>query len=124
MVVDGSRDIVPTSVGYYKDDVLNRVDTNLEKYKKKNVIILQHFPLIAPDGQEATFNPEKYLGILKQHNNVKAVVSGSKYGNSEKELDGVIHISTAPFPNYRVIDIADTETDNPTVWAEIRELNK
>jgi len=124
MVVDGSRDIIPSSVGYYKEDVLDWVKTRLDKQSKKNVIILQHYSLTSPDGREVTFRPEKYLEILSSHNNVKAVISGSKYQNSEQDINGINHISTAPFPTYRVVDIVDCDTEKPTIWAEIREFKK
>ena len=124
IVVDGSRDIVPSSVGYYKDGTLKWLETKLDKYSNKNIVILQHYPLISPDGKEVTFHPERYLELLASHKNVKAVVSGTKYRSSEQDKDEIVHISTAQFPYYRVIDILDCKSSNPTIWAEIKELKK
>ena len=49
MVVDGANDVIPSSNGFYKDDVLEWVDANLDLYAKKPVIIFQHFPLVNRD---------------------------------------------------------------------------
>lgn len=124
MVVDGSKDVIPSTNGYYKDDVLEWVDANLDLYSKKNVVILQHFPLIPPTNNENyyTFRAENYLKILKKHPNVKAVISGHFGINKEITQDGIVHISTAPAPNYRVIDIIDCTSNNPTFWAEIKGI--
>ncbi len=122
IVVDGSKDVVNDTVGYYKDDVLEWLDANLELYSKKNVIILQHYPLIPPAEKELyyTYKPENYFKILDNHKNVKAVISGHFGVNKEIERNGVSHISTAPAPYYRIIDITDCTDENPIIWAEIR----
>lgn len=124
MVVDGSKDVIPGTNGFYKEDVLVRLEEQLNLYADKNVIIFQHFPLIPPSNREAyyTFKPEKYLELLSRHNNVKAVISGHFGVNSEQKVNGIVHISTAPLPNYRVIDIMDYETQNPTIWAELKNV--
>ena len=122
IVADGSRDVIPTSVGYYKEDVVDWVDATLDLYPKKNVIILQHFPLVSEQEKNTpvTFKPEKYLGVLEKHSNVRAVIAGHSDVNSEKELNNVLHINTAPAPYYRIIDILDCNSHNPTVWAEVK----
>lgn len=124
MVVDGAKDVIPGTNGFYKDDVLSWLNTQLDLYKDKNVIIFQHFPLIPPSSKETyyTFKPENYLKILHNHKNVKAVISGHFGVNSEQHFDGVSHITTAGLPYYRVIDIMDYETTNPTIWAELKEV--
>jgi len=120
MVVDGAKDVIPGTNGYYKDDTLDWVDKTLTTYSNKNVIILQHFPLIPPNGNEnyVTFKAEKYLEIIQNHKNVKAVITGHFGVNKEETVDGIIHITTAPAPNYRIIDISDCTSKNPTIWAE------
>lgn len=122
-VVDGAKDVIPGTNGYFKEDTLKWLDTHLNTYSKKNIVILQHFPLIPPAENESyiTFKPERYLEILNNHKNVKAVVSGHFGINDEITKDGIVHISTGAFPCYRVIDIVDSETQNPTIWAEVRE---
>ena len=123
IVADGAKDVIPGTNGYYKDDVLLWLDTELTKYPEKNVIILQHFPLIPPAEKETyyTFKPENYLKVLAKHNNVKAIISGHFGVNSQKNFNGVEHITTAGLPYYRIIDIMDSETSNPTIWAQLKK---
>lgn len=124
IVVDGSKDVIPGTNGFYKEDVLTWLDEQLTLYSKNNVIIFQHFPLIPPSDREAyyTFKPENYLALLSRHNNVKAVISGHFGVNNEKTVNGIVHISTAGVPYYRIIDILDYDTNNPTIWAELKEI--
>ena len=122
IVADGAKDVIPSSNGYYKDDTVEWVESKLDTHKNENVIILQHFPLIPPNDNEnyMTYKPEKYLEVLNSHKNVKAVISGHFGVNKETEVDGITHISTAPAPQYRIIDVIDCTSENPTFWAEIR----
>ena len=39
----------------------------------------------------------------------------------EKEIDGVLHVTTADAPQYRVVDMMDYETEKPTFWSVIKE---
>ncbi len=123
LAVDGAKDVIPGTNGYFKEDVLNWLDAELGLHKKHNVIIFQHFPLIPPAEKETyyTFKPENYLKILARHNNVKAVISGHFGVNKEQNVNGIVHISTAGAPFYRIIDIMDCDTANPTIWAELKE---
>lgn len=123
IVADGSKDVIPSTNGYYRDDVLTMIDTELAKYPDKNVIILQHFPVIPPSNKESyfTYKAENYINTLKKHENVKAIISGHFGVNSEQNQDGVVHITTAGTPYYRIIDILDCETSNPTIWAQLNE---
>ena len=122
VAVDGAKDVIPSRNGYYKDDVLEWLDATLDLNSNKPVVILQHFPIIPPAQKEGyeTFKPEKYQEIISKHNNVKAVIAGHFGVNKEETVDGVTYISTAPVPNYRVIDLIDYEKDTPTIWAEIQ----
>ena len=121
-VLDGTKDVIPSTNGYYKDDVLEWFDANLDLYPNKNIFIFQHFPVVQPTNNEnyMTFKPEGYLAILEKHKNIKAIFSGHYGVNDEKNVDGVVHITTAPIPQYRIIDIIDVDTKNPTVWAEVK----
>ena len=100
------------------------LENELAKYSTQNVIILQHFPLIPPSNKETyyTFKPENYLKILHNSKNVKAVISGHFGVNNEQHVDGVAHISTSPVPYYRIIDVMDCDSTNPTIWAELKEV--
>ena len=124
MVVDGSKDVIPSTNGFYKDDVLEWVDANLDLYSKKPVIIFQHFPLIPPENRESyiTFKPEKYLEMLKNHKNVKAVISGHFGIDKEETVDGIVHISSGSVPGYRIIDVLDYNTENPIIWAQTKTV--
>ena len=122
-VVDGAKDVFPSTMGYYKEDTLEWLDKNLGLYPDKNVIILQHFPLIPPKDMETymTYKPEKYLEVIAKHKNVKAVISGHYGVNKEKTVDGVVHLSTAPAPYYRIIDVTDCDSQNPTIWSVVQD---
>lgn len=124
MVADGAKDVIPSTNGYFKDDVVEWVDANLDLNYNKNVIILQHFPLTEPEENESyrTFKPQNYLDVIKKHNNVKAVISGHFGINKEVTEDGVVHISTAPLPYYRIIDVLDCTSKQPVLWAEVRQV--
>ncbi len=123
IVADGSKEVIPTSIGYYKEDVILWLDEKLEKYSDKNVIILQHYPVVPPAKKELyyTYKADEYLRLLSEYKNVKAVVAGHFDVNNEQLVNGVLHISTKEAPRYRVIDILDYETENPTFWSTIKE---
>ena len=128
LVVDGAKEVIPGSIGYYKDSTIDWVDEQLTKYKKKPVIILQHFPLIAPKEHNThkVYKPEKYLEILEKHNNVIAIVSGHYHVNGEKMENGIYHISTPSLlvePNcYKVIDIVTTPGFSPMIYTELKPV--
>lgn len=124
VVVDGSKDVIPGTNGYYKDDVLTWLDGELSNYSKNPVFIFQHFPIIPPTDKETyyTFKPENYIAVLAKHKNVKGIFSGHFGVNSEKEVNGITHITTAGLPYYRIIDLMDYETPNPTIWAQLKEV--
>ena len=65
--------------------------------------------------------PENYLKVLAGHKNVKAIISGHFGVNNQKNFNGVEHISTAGVPYYRIIDVMDSETTNPTIWAQLKK---
>ncbi len=124
VVADGSKEVIPGTNGYYKEDVLSWLDGELSKYPDKHVIIFQHFPLIPPADKESyyTFKPENYMAVLAKHKNVEAVISGHFGVNSEKNVNGIIHITTAGLPYYRIIDLMDYDTENPVIWAQLKEI--
>ena len=121
IVVDGSKDVIPNGNGYYRDITLAWLQEQLNNNKDKNVILLQHFPLIPPIAKENyyTYRADAYLDLIKRNSNVKAVISGHFGVNSEKELDNVVHITTAPYPKYRIIDVMNADTDNISIWSEL-----
>lgn len=124
IAVDGSKDVIPSSMGYYKADVLKWLDEQLDIYKDKNVVILQHFPIVPPSKREShyTFKADEYLKLLAKHKNVKAVVAGHFGVNNEQTVNGVLHISTSDAPVYRIIDILDYDSSHPEFWSIVKEL--
>lgn len=123
IVVDGSKEIIPTSMGYYKPEVVSWLDEQLNIYQDKNVVILQHFPIIPPSEREShyTSKPEAFLKVLAKHSNVKAVISGHFGVNKETEFRGIKFISTADAPAYKIIDILDCDSPNPVFWSIIKD---
>ena len=69
IVVDGSKDVIPSSMGYYKSEVLLWLEEQLETNTNKKVVILQHFPLIPPSNKEShyTYKSDEYLDILSKY---------------------------------------------------------
>ena len=123
VVADGSKEVIPTANGYYKEDVILWLDGVLDRNKDKNIVIIQHYPLIPPCQKETyyTYKADEYLRLLSEHKNVKVVIAGHFNCNSEQEINGILHISTENAPIYRIIDILDYDTDNPTFWSTIKE---
>lgn len=123
VVADGSKEVIPSPIGYYKEDVILWLDEQLDNYEDKKVVILQHYPLVPPIVKEThyTYKADEYLRLLTEHKNVKAVFAGHFGANNEQVVDGILHVSTTNAPHYRVIDILDYDSDNPTFWSTIKE---
>ena len=123
ITVDGAKEIIPTSGGYYKTETLDWLSNKLNFYREKNVILLQHFPIIPPAKKETkyTYKVEEYYRLLSNFKNVKAVISGNFNTNNEQNINNILHISTANAPQYRIIDIIDYETESPTIWTTIKD---
>ena len=121
VVADGSKEFIATPFGYYRDDVINWLDKTLTKYSNKHVVIIQHFPIYPPAEAESyrTYKADEYFKMLAEHKNVIAIVSGFDI-NAENDVNGIKHITTAGYPKYRIIEIIDCETDNPTIWSTLR----
>ena len=132
LIVDGAKEVIPGTVGYYRKDTLNWVDQILTKNKKSSVIIFQHFPVEYPDGVEnklkthRTYKVEEYQQMLSKHHNVLAVLSGHFHTNSENMKDGVYHISSPSLINmpnsYKIIDIVTSKEFSPIIYTQLREF--
>ena len=125
VVADGAKEVISDNSGYYKDDVLNWLDEELSKYPENSIIILQHFPVIPPAEKVSyyTYRANDYLKIVSKYKNVKAIISGHFGVNNEKSVNGIQHISTQGMPYYRIIDIIDSETNTPIIWAELKKVD-
>lgn len=130
IVVDGAKEVIPDSIGYYREDTLNWLDKQLKKYKNEPVIILQHFPLVSV--KEVTshdvYQKEKYIELLDKHENVISVITGHLHFNSEKMRNGVYHISSPTLlstpPVYKVINITTAKGFSPMIYTELKEVVK
>lgn len=133
LVADGAKEVIPGTVGYYRKETLDWINKELTKNKRKQIIILQHFPVIYPEGAESklkthkTYKVEEYTEILDQHHNVLAILSGHFHTNSEIMKDGVYHISTPSLlsvpQSYKIIDIVTTKEFSPIIYTQLREFN-
>ncbi|MGN0030731.1 MAG: metallophosphoesterase family protein [Candidatus Gastranaerophilaceae bacterium] len=133
LIVDGAKEVIPGSVGYYREDTLNWLDKELTDNKKKDVVIFQHFPVEYPEGVESslkthkTYKVEDYQQLLEKHTNVLAVVSGHFHVNSENMKNGVYHIATPSLltlpHSYKVIDIVTTKEFSPIIYTQLKEFN-
>lgn len=132
LTVDGAKEVIPGSIGYYRKDTLEWVDKILSKNKRKSVVIFQHFPVEYPEGVESklkthkTYKIEEYQQMLAKHNNVLAVLSGHFHTNDENMKNGVYHISTpsliaVPY-SYKIIDIITTKDFSPIIYTQLREF--
>ncbi|MBD5401944.1 hypothetical protein HDR58_03960 [bacterium] len=132
LIVDGAKEVIPGSVGYYRQDTLDWVDKVLAQNEKKSVIIFQHFPIVYPDGSESsvrshkTYRVDEYEDVLNEHNNVLAVVSGHFHLNGETMKNGVYHIASPSLIGlpqaYKIIDIITTKDFSPIIYTQLREF--
>ncbi len=133
LIVDGAKEVIPGSVGYYREDTLNWLNKELTDNKKKDVVIFQHFPVEYPEGVESslkthkTYKVEDYQQLLEKHTNVLAVISGHFHVNSENMKNGVYHIATPSLltlpHSYKIIDIVTTKEFSPIIYTQLKEFN-
>ena len=109
IAMDGTKQYFQSTNGYYSKEELVWLDKQLKKYKEKNVIILQHFPLIQTNSKWVeTAKVEEYSELLSKHKNVKVIVSGHYDENTEVAQDGIYHILTENYSKnsaYKIIQI-------------------
>ncbi len=128
IVVDGAKEIIPGTTGYYKKETLDWLDKQLSKNKKKPVIILQHFPLISEPEIKShnVYQKEEYLNLLDKYDNVISVIAGHLHMNSEVMRNGVYHITTPTLlytpPLYKIITITTTRGFSPMIYTELKEV--
>lgn len=126
VVVDGAKEVIPGPAGYYKKDTLKWFDKTLTKYKHSDVVVLQHFPIVAPyyNRTHTTYNVSDYEDVLKKHNNVIAIFSGHYHGNGETKKDGIYHVSTpalveAPH-DFKVVEIEMKSNKDYQIFTQLR----
>lgn len=133
VIVDGAKEVIPGSVGYYRQDTLDWLDNTLAKNADKSVVIFQHFPIEYPEGSDnrlkthKTYKVEDYQAILEKHHNVLAIVTGHFHTNYEMMKDGIYHISTPSLiaipQSYKIIDIITTNDFSPIIYTQLREFD-
>ena len=124
------KEVIPSMNGYYRDKELAWLDSQLTKYKDKNVIIFQHFPLIemAPNSNHNLYLPEKYLNVLAKHNNVKAIFAGHYHLTKEVEIDNVLHFVT-PTAHlnsryFRYVVLVDNGKKGCEIYSSVQRINR
>ena len=113
VVMDGAKQYMQSTNGYYNAKELHFLDKTLTKYKDKPVIILQHFPPVKSNSKwKETAKYEDYQEVLSKHSNVKMIVSGHYGSNLEFKQNGIYYIITESYNKngaYKVIqyDVKD-----------------
>jgi len=129
IVVDGAKEVIPGTAGYYKKETLDWLEVQLKKYKKYPVVICQHFPIVPPKEvkSHSTYQAENYIELINKHDNVIAVVAGHYHVNGEKMLNGVYHITSPSLivdpPSYKIITIVTTPEFSPMIYTELRQVD-
>lgn len=130
IVVDGAKEVIPGSIGYYRQDTLDWLDKQLKKYKNEHVIIFQHFPLVTSNenSSNAVYQKENYIEMLDKHDNIISIVTGHLHKNIEIMRNGIYHISSPSLlnepPSYKVISISTTKGFSPMVYTELKEVKQ
>lgn len=109
VIMDGTKQYFKSSNGYYGKNELLWLQKILDKNKDKNIVILQHFPLLKADSSwQETAKMEDYNELLKKYDNVKVIISGHYDKNIELKKDGIYHIVTQSYENsntYKIIEL-------------------
>ena len=113
VAMDGSKEYFQSTNGYYTKQELLWLEKTLEKYKDKNIIILQHFPLLETDSKWLeTVKTEPYYDLLSKYNNIKAIISGHYNNNLEIQKDGIYHIVTESYNKNSAYKVIELDFDN------------
>lgn len=129
IVADGAKEVIPGAVGYYKADTMKWLKKELEKNKKGNVVIFQHFPLvpIKDNPSHRVYNKDEYLELLDNYDSVISVIAGHIHTNGEIMRNGVYHITSPSLLNdpssYKVITVTTTKGFSPMVYTELKEVD-
>lgn|SRR5574344_293633 len=130
IVLDGTKEVIPGPSGYFKPPMLKWFDKKLTKYRHSNVIVLQHFPIVAPvvNRSHTTYAIDSYKKVLSKHNNVIAIISGHYHTNGEQMVDGIYHISSPalvePPHNFKIIEIETVKGQRPQVYTQLRHYEQ
>lgn len=109
--IDATTPNIPSGHGFFSDDTIAWFKQTLKKNKNKEIVIFQHFPLVAPEEQKQLrlLDPDEYESILDNNKNILLVASGHYHvGAVNTDCNGVYHISTPSLlmsAQYRIIEI-------------------
>ena len=113
IAMDGAKQYFQQPNGCYTKDELRWLDEKLTKYKDKNVVILQHFPITTTKSTWLqTPKLDEYFEVLNKHNNIKAIVSGHYGYNQEENINGIYNIITESYSKngaYKIIELNSNE---------------
>lgn len=130
IVLDGAKEIIPGSNGYYKDDTLKWLDKQLTKHQKEPVVIFQHFPVVTVKEipSHEVYKKGNYLDIIDKHENVISVIAGHLHTNGEIMRNGVYHITSPTLigetPQYKIITIVTTPGFSPMIYTELKDVQE
>ena len=122
ILVDGTKEVIPSPNGYYKDETLNWLDKQLTKYEKENVVILQHYPIsdVSENSLQNLYKPQLYKDVIAKHKNIVAVFAGHYHINREELIDNVMYLTTdaARGGTYRKIFLTPVENNKIEVYSQ------
>ena len=126
--VDGQKALMPGPNGYFKQDTLAWLDKNLAKYKKYNVVLVQHFPLlrqrdISHPTSHDLYKVNEYYDVISKYDNIIAIVAGHYHYNREEQINGVRHIISSPAsgetPQYKIIYLQKEGKNNYSIMTNV-----
>lgn len=122
--MDGTNEMVSMPRGYFKDREFVELEKFLEKYKDKNVIIVQHFPVLKLENElKSTFNAEEYTKFLSSYPNVKAVISGLEGEDFEIDKDGIKHINVPSLDKASEYKVFNIKSNNGNLFIKTKIIS-
>ncbi|MGN0017505.1 MAG: metallophosphoesterase family protein [Candidatus Gastranaerophilaceae bacterium] len=121
---DGTKEMINMG-GYYKPETMAWLDKKLNKYKNRNVLIFQHFPLVMlnDSSMKNLHKRKEYIKLINGHNNVKAVFTGHFNTNSETQLGNTMHYVTqaagGAAPAYRLVVMKNVGNNKYDIYTQI-----
>lgn len=128
IMMEGSHEVIPSKRGSYSEENLIWLDKVLKKYKSRNAIIVQHFPLVEPSDNRShrLLSTVAYFNLLSHHKNVVAVISGHYHAGKITEKEGISHISTPAFGEapyfYRIIEMDTAKNSKVDIKTDLVPL--
>lgn len=125
VAMNGVKEVIPGSCGYYREAELTWLDKMLSKYKNKKVVILQHFPLLLTETKSHNlYKKDEYEKILSKHNNVIGVVSGHYHENRELKDGNIYHIVTKNFSDNKYYKLIEVNDKNDLIYTMLVDNNQ